>query len=167
MQGVRSISEGDYSHLPQYLRSLIGKVFLKRADTSGTPPAIQKVSVANVTLQKSKLSLIVRAKQTVINQNVTIAKAFKRKFRGHSISVEGIKRFKAASGSIGNPRVSNTVEPTSYQLQGIKGDWSDVITVCPITQQSMDVEHGTITIASSGGGGTQLHTTTTKSYDPD
>ena len=59
------------------------------------------------------------------------------------------------------------VEPTSYQLQGIKGDWSDVITVCPITQQSMDVEHGTITIASSGGGGTQLHTTTTKSYDPD
>ena len=31
----------------------------------------------------------------------------------------------------------------------------------------MDVEHGTITIASSGGGGTQLHTTTTKTYEPD
>ena len=56
-----NITEGDYSHLLQYLRTLIGQVFLKRAGTSGAPSAIQKVSVANVTLQKSKLSLIAQA----------------------------------------------------------------------------------------------------------
>ena len=77
VQGV-SISEVNYSHLPQYLRTLIGKVFLKRADTPGAPPAIQKVSVANVTLQKSKMSLIAQAKQMVINQNGMMAKGFKR-----------------------------------------------------------------------------------------
>ena len=53
-----NITEGDYSHLPQYLRTLFGQVFLKRDGTSGAPSAIQKVSVANVTLNKSKLSLM-------------------------------------------------------------------------------------------------------------
>ena len=95
-----------------------------------------------------------------------MAKKHKRKFREHANSIEGIKRFKAASGRIGNPKISNMVEPTSYQLQGVHRGWTDVVTVCPIYQQSLDIEHGNITMESSGGGGAQLHTTTTKTYDP-
>ena len=121
--------------------------------------------MANATLNKSKLSLMAQVRQTVITQDGLMAKKHKRKFREHEISVEGIKRFKAASGRIGNPKISNMVEPTSYQLQGVHRGWTDVITVCPIYQQSMDIEHGNITMASSGGGGAQLLTTTTKTYD--
>merc|ERR1712074_229713 len=68
-------------------------------------------------------------------------------------------------GKIGNPRMAHMVEPTSCQMQGVHKCWTDVISSCPIYQQSMDVEHGNITMASSGGGGAQLHTTTTKTYD--
>ena len=68
-----------------------------------------------------------------------MAKKHKRKFREHAISIEGIKRFKAASGRIGNPKISNMVEPTSYQLQGVHRGWTDVITACPIYQQSLDI----------------------------
>ena len=94
-----------------------------------------------------------------------MAKKYKRKFREHEISVEGIKRFKAEMGKIGNPRMAHMVEPTSYQEQGVHKGWTDVISSCPIYQQSMDIEHGNITMASSGGGGAQLHTTTTRTYD--
>ena len=105
------ITEEDFSHLPHYLRQLISQVFLKRA----SPSAIQKVSVANATLNKSKLSLMAQAKQTVITQNGLMAKNYKRKFREHCISVERVNRFKAASGKIGNPKISKMIEPTSYQ----------------------------------------------------
>ena len=44
------INEEDINHLPQYMRQLISKVFIKRADaSSGVPSANQKVSVANAT----------------------------------------------------------------------------------------------------------------------
>ena len=80
-----------------------------------------------------------------------MAKKYKRKFREHEISVEGIKRFKAEMGKIGNPRMAHMVEPTSYQMQGVHKGWTDVISSCPIYQQSMDIENGNVTMASSGG----------------
>ena len=92
-------------------------------------------------------------------------KKYKRKFREHAISVEGIKRYKVETGRIGNPRVTNLVEPTSYQMQGVEKGWTDVISSFPVFQQSLDKDHGTATMASSGGGGAKLHTTTTKTYD--
>jgi hypothetical protein len=92
---------------------------------------------------------------------------YKRKFREHEISVEGVKRFKAKTGKLGNRRISHQREPTSYQLQGIRQGWTDVISSCPVYQQSLDMDHGNVTMASSGGGGAKpkLHTTTTKSYN--
>ena len=77
--------------------------------------------MANATLNKSKLSLMAQAKQTVITQDGLMAKKDKRKFREHEISVEGVKRFKDALGKIGNPKISNMIEPTRYHLQGVKG----------------------------------------------
>ena len=92
-------------------------------------------------------------------------KRHKRKFKEHTISVEGIKRYKVDTGKLGNPRVTNLVEPTSYQMMGVEKGWTDVISSCPVFQQSLDKDHGTVTMASSGGGGAKLHTTTTKTYD--
>ena len=122
------------------MRQLIKQVFLKRASSFGVPSAIQKVSVANTTLNKSKLSLLASVTKMVKNQHSLMAEKYKRKFREHEISVEGIKRFKAEMGKIGNPRMAHMVEPTSYQEQGVHKGWTDVISSCPIYQQSMDIE---------------------------
>ena len=112
------INEEDINHLPQYMRQLISKVFLKRADTSGVPSANQKVSVANATLNKSKLSLMAQVKQTVITHDGLMAKKDRRKFREHAISVEGVKRFKAASGRIGSKDLQYG---GAYQLPAVRG----------------------------------------------
>ena len=50
-------------------------------------------------------------------------------------------------------------------LQGVRQGWTDVIAACPVAQQSFDLGHSNVTVASSGGGGAQLHTTTTKTYN--
>ena len=80
-----------------------------------------------------------------------MAKKYKRKFREHKISVEGIKRYKAEMGKLGHPRVTNLVEPTTYQMQGVHKGWTDVISSCPVYQQSMDIDHGNVTMASLAG----------------
>ena len=116
------------------------KVLKKRADTEGVPSANPKVSVAKITVEKTKLSRIASAKETAKNQNATMRKGFKRKFKEHYISVDSIKRYKSTTGHLGNPRDTTMVEPTSYQNLGVKGDWSDIVMNCPITQQSLDVK---------------------------
>ena len=60
-----------------------------------------------------------------------------------------------------------TKPESSYQHQGVRHGWTDLIATSPVVVQSLDYGHGTVTVASSGGGGTQLHTTTTKSYNPE
>ena len=63
LQGV-SMTEGDYGHLPLYLRTLMDKVLKKRADSEGVPAANPKVSVAKITVDKTKLSQIASATET-------------------------------------------------------------------------------------------------------
>jgi hypothetical protein len=48
---------------------------------------------------------------------------------------------------------------------GVRQGRTDGIAACPVSMQSFDLRHGNGTVASSGGGGAQLHTTTTKSYN--
>ena len=50
-------------------------------------------------------------------------------------------------------------------LQKVKSGWTDLIAAYPVTNQSFEMGFGNVTAASSGGGGSQLHSTTTKSYD--
>ena len=52
--------------------------------------------------------------KTVKDIDSFMANKYKRKFREHEISVEGVKRFKAETGNLGNPRISHQREPTSY-----------------------------------------------------
>ena len=167
VQGTGEIKGEDVQHLPKYVQLLSSQVFLKRPSPSGAPPAIQKVSVTQSTLNKTKLSLLATVTKTVKGIDSYMANKYKRKFREHKISVEGVKRFKAETGKLGNPRVSHLREPTSYQLQGIRQGWTDVISSCPVYQQSLNMDHRNVTMASSGGGGAKLHTTTTKSYNTD
>jgi hypothetical protein len=47
------------------------------------------------------------------------------------------------------------------KITGILGDRP----FFPVTQQSLDIHHGSVTVASSGGCGAQLHTSTTKTYN--
>ena len=65
--------------------------------------------------------------------------SFKRIVKEHEISFEAVKKLKASKGSLGNPRI--------------------------VSQQSLDLGHSNVTVDSSGGGGAQLHTTTTKTYN--
>ena len=88
---------------------------MKRSKPSGPPPATQKVSIAQSTLNKTNLSLLANVIKTVKGIDSYMANKYKRKFREHKISVEGVKRFKAETGKLGNPRVSHQREPTSYQ----------------------------------------------------
>ena len=69
-------------------------------------------------------------------------------------------------GSLGNPRLASQRDPPDYTLQKVKSDWTDLIEACPVVNQSFEMGYGNVTAASSGGGESELHTTTTKSYDP-
>ena len=165
MQGTGEIKGEDVQHLPKYVQLLSKKVFEKGSKPLGLPPASQKVSIAKCTLNKTNVSLLASVIKTVKEIDSFMANKLKRKFKEHKISVEGVKRFKAEIGKLGNPRISHQREPTSYQLQGIHQGWTDVISACSVYQQSLDMHHGSVTVASSGVGGAQLHTTTTKSYN--
>ena len=161
-----NIKDGDTSQLPEYLRTLIDKVF-KRADLKGKPAAEPKASVAKVTVEKTKQSLVATATRTAKDMSATMRKGYKRKFKEFHISHDSVKKYKNNKGQLGNPRDSAMVEPTSYQNLGVKGDWTDIIVQCPVTQQSLEVGHGSVSIVSSGGGGTHLHTTKSVTYDPE
>ena len=69
-------------------------------------------------------------------------------------------------GNLGNPRLASQKDPPSYTLQKVKSGWTDLIAACTVVNQTFDMSFGKVTAASSGGVGTQLHTATTKSYDP-
>ena len=99
--------------------------------------------------------------------NAQMVKSYKRKFKETDLSFASVKRYKLNSGRLGNPKSTFLREPPSYQHLGVKHGWTDVISCSPVYSQTLDYGHGTVTVASSGGGGTQLHTTTTKSYHQD
>ena len=123
---------------------------MKRSKPLGLPPASQKVLITQSTLNKANVSFLANVIKTVKDIDSFMANKYKRKFREHEISVEGVKRFKAETGNLGNPRISHQREPTNYQLQGIRQGWTDVISSCPVYQQSLDMDHGNVTMASSG-----------------
>jgi hypothetical protein len=81
-----------------------------------------------------------------------MVKSFKRKFGEHEISFEAVQKLKASKGSLGNPRIATQRDPTSYMLKSIRQGWTDVIAACPVTQQSLDIGHSNVSVASSGGG---------------
>ena len=62
-----------------------------------------------------------------------------------------LRRHKANTGKLGNPKSSFQRDPPSYQNLGVKNGWTDVIATSPIIKQSLDYGHGTVTVASSGG----------------
>ena len=101
VQGAGEIKGEDVQHLPKYVQLLTSQVFLKRPSPSGVPSAIQKVSVAQSTLNKTKLSLLATVTKTVKSTDSYMANKYKRKFREHEISVEGVKRFKAETSKLG------------------------------------------------------------------
>ena len=74
VQGGGEIKEEDVQHLPKYMRLLTRQVFMKRPSPSGVPSAIQKVSVAKITLNKTKLSLLASVTKTVKNHDSFMAK---------------------------------------------------------------------------------------------
>jgi hypothetical protein len=141
-----------------YLKKKISK-------PSNLPAASTNVSIADKTLKKDKLSRLTSVILAAQNIDSQMVKSFKRKFKEHEISFEAVKKLKASKGSLGNPRIATQRDTTSYMLQEIKQGWTDVIAACPLTQQSIDMGHSTVTVASSCGGGVQLHRTTTKTYN--
>jgi hypothetical protein len=88
VQGTGEIKGEDVQHLPKYVKLPSSQVFLKRPKPSGAPPAIQKVSVAQSTLNKTKLSLLATVTKMVKGIDSYMANKYKRKFREHKISVE-------------------------------------------------------------------------------
>ena len=161
-----NIRGGDTSQLPEYLRTLINQVF-KRADEQGRPAAEPKPSVAKKTVEITQLSLVAHATKAAKDLSATMRKGYKRKYREHHISTDSVKRYRNNKGELGNPRESALIEPTSYQSLGVKSDWTDIVVNCPVTQQSLEIGHGSVSITSSGGGGTHLHTTKSVTYDPE
>jgi ribosomal protein L7Ae-like RNA K-turn-binding protein len=124
------------------------------------------VSIAK-TLKNNKLTRIASVISKANNIDAQMVKSFKRKCKEHEINFATVKRHKATMGRLGNPRTATQRDPPSYQHQGVKQGWTDLIATSPVTCQSFELGHGNVTVASSGGGGSQLHTTTTKSYNPD
>jgi hypothetical protein len=74
VQGGGEIKEEDVQHLPKYVKLLTSQVFMKRPSPSGVPSAIQKVSVAKTTLNKTKSSLLASVTKTVKNHDSFMAK---------------------------------------------------------------------------------------------
>jgi hypothetical protein len=168
VQGSGEVQEEDVRHLPSYIRRLKQQVIdFKPSKPSEMPPAATTVSIAKKTLNKDKLTRIALVISKANNIDAQMVKSFKRKYKEHEISFASVKRHKATMGSLGNPRNATQRDPPSYMLQGVKQGRTDVIAACPVTIQSFELGHGNVTVASSGGGGSQLHTTTTKSYNPE
>jgi hypothetical protein len=116
-------------------------------------------------LNKDKLTRIALVISKANNIEAQMIKSFKQKYKEHEISIASVKRHKATQGSLGNLRNATQRDPPSYMLQGVKQGWTDLIAAFPITIQSFELGHGNVTVASSGRGGSQLHTT--KSYNPE
>ena len=65
-----------------------------------------------------------------------------------------------------NPKKAGLNEPKSHSMMKVKVGWSEVIIACPITTITLNMSFCHVTAVSTAGSGAQLHTTTTKKYEP-
>ena len=51
-------------------------------------------------------------------------------------------------------KLASQRDPLAYTMQRVKAGWTDLIVSCPVVTQSLDMSFGSVTPASSVGGGT-------------